>query len=192
MAREGPLSTPDLAQILGVSGPTLLRMLKEQADQLVVAGRARRRRYAWRRALRGDVSALPLYAIDREGDACEHGALSLVQPQGTHCQLDASMWPVPAESAEGWWDGLPYPLLDMRPQGYMGRQFARAHHRQLGLDDDPQKWSDDDVLFALSREGSDLGGNLIVGHAALDQWQQGKLHAPELITQTETGSRYAP
>ncbi|GAA3995266.1 hypothetical protein GCM10022279_18570 [Comamonas faecalis] len=63
--------------------------------------------------------------------------------------LAGSGWPVPDEARDGWWPGLPYLLHDMRPQGYMGRLFARAEHHALGVAPDPQAWSDDDMLPML-------------------------------------------
>ncbi len=83
-------------------------------------------------------------------------------------------WPMPDESRDGWWDGLPYPLYDMRFQGFMGRQFARAEHHRLGVSANPEEWSDDDVLHVLSSSGSDLSGSLIVGDPAYEHWQARK------------------
>lgn len=167
LSRRAPVGVPELAQALEISPATLRRALEEQAPNIVAAGNARRRRYALRRPLRGDARPLPLYAIDENGRATEAGSLSPVRPQGSHLALDAATWPVPTESQDGWWVGLPYPLIDMRPQGYMGRLFARAHSHDLQLNPDPNRWSDDDVLMALSREGGDLAGNLVLGEAAL-------------------------
>jgi hypothetical protein len=62
-------------------------------------------------------------------------------------------------------DGLPWFLDDMRPQGFMGRTFASTHP-ELQLGNDPRFWSDDDVLRALALCGDDLPGNLVVGEAA--------------------------
>jgi hypothetical protein len=62
-------------------------------------------------------------------------------------------------------DGLPWFLDDMRPQGFMGRTFAHTHP-ELQLGNDPRYWSDDDVLRALVLCGDDLPGNLVVGEPA--------------------------
>jgi hypothetical protein len=121
--------------------------------------------------LRGSTEPLPVYKIDHAGCAHQTGELSMKWPQGTHLRLDAQVWPVPAESVDGWWDGLPYALSDMRPQGFMGRHFAHACHQRLKLPEDPGLWSDDDVLIALSEAGSDAIGDLIVGEPAFDAWQ---------------------
>jgi hypothetical protein len=38
-----------------------------------------------------------------------------------------------------------YFLQDLRPDGFLGRQFACAHGPALQLGDDPRQWSDDDA-----------------------------------------------
>lgn len=62
-------------------------------------------------------------------------------------------------------DGLPWFIDDMRPQGFMGRTFSSTHP-ELQLGNDPRFWSDDDVLRAMAMCGDDLPGNLVVGEAA--------------------------
>ena len=69
LARRVAASAADLAVTLAVSVPTLHRLLAENSDQVVVTGRARRTRYALRRALRGSLADLPLYALDSAGGA---------------------------------------------------------------------------------------------------------------------------
>lgn len=170
MSRQGPSRAADLAQALGVSLATLHRLLQERAD-VHSAGRARRSRHALQRRLRGVDSHFPVVRIDTEGRAHDAGSLVLVQPEGCAWTLEASPWPVPDESRDGWWPGLPYPLQDMRPQGYLGRQLARQGHAAWQVADDPTRWSDDDALHVLSLAGDDCSGNLIVGEAAFRRWQ---------------------
>lgn len=192
LGRFGPVGVPALAAALQVSAPTVRRMLEELGPDVLAAGQARRRRYALRRALRGRLAPLNVYALDEADGIARHlGELALVQPQGCHFNNPAETWPITREHADGWWEGLPYMLQDMRPQGYMGRQFARRHHAWLELDPDPNRWSDDDTLVALSRAGTDLPGNLIVGDTALDQWRTQRMQGLSLIPAGQTGERYA-
>ena len=181
LSRRAAASAADLATQLGVSVPTLHRLLKELGDAVIATGAARRTRYALRRAVRGDASPLPVYAVDAEGRADAIGDLSLVQPQGSCMNLDGTPWPVPDDSRDGWWGGLPYPIYDMRPQGYLGRQLARAEHRQFNVSANPEEWSDDDVVHVLSRIGSDVSGNLIVGNAAFERWQTAAMRPAEAL-----------
>ncbi len=139
LARRPAASATELAALLGVSVPTLHRLLQRlpEGDVLVSAGKARRTRYALARPLRGVTASLPLYSVDASGQAHLLTRLWPLRPEGSAMDLAATPWPVPEEARDGWWDGLPYPLYSMRPQGYMGRQFAQAEHSQLGVSPDP-------------------------------------------------------
>lgn len=192
LGRMPRASAPELAGALHVSVPTLHRLLAElPPGQVVFAGRSRRTRYALRRPLRGDLSDIPLYAIDAAGKATLVSNLALVHPQGTLLPMVGSGWPVPPESRDGWWDGLPYPLYDIRPQGYLGRHFARAEHQQLGVSSNPDEWSDDDIVFVLSRAGSDASGNLLLGDEAYRRWLRIKLAPLEPVSEAKLGEHYA-
>jgi hypothetical protein len=191
LGRRAATAASDIAGPLGVSIPTLHRMLQALGQGLVSTGKARRTRYALRRDLRGELAPLPLYEVDCTGRAEQVGALDLVRPQGSCLPLTGASWPVPEEARDGWWGGLPYPLYDMCPQGYMGRQFARAEHRQLGVSANPQEWSDDDIAWVLSRRGSDASGNLILGERALEHWQATKLAPIEPLRAHAVGAAYA-
>lgn len=191
LARRAAVSAPELAAQLEVSVPTLHRMLPELGERLVVAGKARRTRYALRRPLRGELAEWPVYEVDEAGRASLMGPLALVCPQGSRMPLAEAGWPVPPESLDGWWDGLPYPLHDMRPQGYMGRQFARLAHREFNVAANPDAWSDDDTVHVLSRVGADASGSLILGDAAFARWQAGKLAPAEPLRERGLGKAYA-
>jgi AraC-like DNA-binding protein len=192
LVRRAPISASSVAEQLGVSIPTLHRLLQEIGSSVVSTGKARRTRYALRKPLRGELAELPLYEVDASGCAELVTSLALVHPQGTCMSLASTAWPVPEESRDGWWDGLPYPLYDMRPQGYMGRQFARAEHRQLRVSVNPEEWTDADVLYVLSRTGSDVSGNLILGNPAYEHWQGNKVAPPEPLKPRALGRLCAP
>jgi hypothetical protein len=168
----------DLAELLNVSVATLHRLLAESGSAVVTAGLARRARYAWRRELRGAPGPWPVYSIDTQGHASRCTQLHLVYPEGSNMPLPdpkLAQWPVPEEARDGWWQGLPYPLIDMRPQGYLGRQLAHAQQHALLVPSNPDAWSDDEVVHVLTHVGSDTSGNLIVGDLALQRWQAHKL-----------------
>lgn len=185
-------STTELAQQVGITPQTVRRLLAELPEHSVLsAGQTRRARYALRRPLRGTQEDLPLYAIDAAGQAQLVAPLALVQPESTLLPLTGTAWPVPPESRDGWWDGLPYPVYAIRPQGYLGRQFARAEGRNLGVADDPDNWSDDDILWVLSRRGADVSGNLVLGNDAYELWLRDKLRDPALIRASALVERYA-
>jgi hypothetical protein len=185
-------SVAQLASALGIAPPTLHKLLRECPAGLVVSGgRSMRTGYALRRPLRGNLTDIPLYAISRAGDAALLANLALVYPQGTLLRLGQSEWPVPSVARDGWWDGLPYPLYDIRPQGYLGRIFARTEHETLGVPANPEEWTDDDIVFALSQAGADASGNLILGDVAYARWLRNKIAPSEPVADTEIGPHYA-
>jgi len=183
--RRGYLGATALATALKSSPRTSLRLLAELGDAVVSSGQAQRRRYAARRPLRGVAAAVPVFALDEAGQLAEAPALHPIQPQGCLFPLAALGWPVDDDSRDGWWGGLPYPLYDMQPQGFLGRAFARASHADLEVPSDPSEWTDDDVLHVLARRGEDCSGHLIVGEASLRRHQQQRLQAAEPLADAE-------
>lgn len=181
-----------LLELLQVSRPTLMRAVRAAGPAVIARGSARRTAYAARRALRGDMNPLPLYRIDAHGDAAEVARLHLTYPDGCAVDfLEPFEWPMDADMQDGWFDGIPYPLQDIRPQGFLGRQFARQHAPLLGVGEDPARWSDDDVLYASSLLGADQSGNFILGEAAFRLWQSRQDHEPALIADEQVEPAYA-
>ncbi|WP_093208740.1 type II toxin-antitoxin system HipA family toxin YjjJ [Variovorax sp. NFACC27] len=168
---KGPLQAGALADAMDVSRPTLSRVIRAAGAEVIIRGNARRTKYAARRALRGDLNPIPLFRIDRDGNQHEVAMLDLLYPDGTAAEFSERLgWPLDDEMRQGWFEGLPYMLQDMRPQGFLGRNFARHHAALLKVSDDPTTWSDDDVLYALSLLGTDVPGDLLVGEAAARTW----------------------
>lgn len=134
---------------------------------MVSRGGSRRVRYALRRTLRGGVAPLPLYRIDEAGGGHEVGQLELLAPAGSALAFrEPFPWPLMDDMRDGWFDGLPYPLVDMRPQGFIGRNFARRHALDLAVPGNPEEWSDDDIAHAMSMLGHDLPGDLVLGEVS--------------------------
>ena len=190
-ARPRQTST-ELAGVLGVSAQTIRRMFgRMPSGEILATGRTHRARYALRRGLRGTNVDLPVYAIDPQGRGQRLATLALVEPEGTLMALPDTDWPVPEESRDGWWDGLPYPIWSMRPQGYLGRRFAMAEHRDLGVADDPEAWTDDDILWVLSRRGTDTAGNLVLGDEAYRRWLEVKMREEPVLAADGAPAEYA-
>ncbi|TCV84336.1 type II toxin-antitoxin system HipA family toxin YjjJ [Sulfurirhabdus autotrophica] len=155
------------AKLGGISRATLTRALKGLGPSVISGGGSRRTRYALRRPLRGNTAPIPLYRIDENGQGHEIGLLSLTYPEGSCLTNQESLpWPLDKDMRDGWFEGLPYPVLDMRPQGFLGRNFAKIHAVDLSVPDSPDNWSDDDVIHTLSLMGHDQPGDLILGEAA--------------------------
>jgi hypothetical protein len=165
------LSTADVLASLGISRATLMRAVRAAGPEVLTIGRARRTSYAARRSLRGRADPLPVFQVDQQGGSEPAGRLNLAYPEGTVLELRApSIWPLADSMRDGWFDGVPYFLQDLRPDGFLGHQFARAHAQVLQLGEDPRQWSDDDVLYAISLLGADQSGNFIVGEGAFRLW----------------------
>jgi hypothetical protein len=165
------LSTADVLASLGISRATLMRAVRAAGPEVLTIGRARRTSYAERRGLRGRTDPLPVFQVDQQGGSEQAGRLNLAYPEGTVLELRApSIWPLADSMRDGWFDGVPYFLQDLRPDGFLGHQFARAHAQVLQLGEDPRQWSDDDVLYAISLLGADQSGNFIVGEGAFRLW----------------------
>lgn len=151
----------------GINRSTLMRVFRTMGDAVISRGSARRTRYALRRRLQGLPSSIPLYLIGEDGRGHELGTLELVQPEGSAIIPGARFpWPGDQDMQDGWFDGLPYPLFDMRPQGFLGRNFAKQHAAQLQVSENPERWSDDDIVRILAEWGHDQPGNLILGEQA--------------------------
>lgn len=126
---------------------------------------------------------LPLFRIDAEGRLHEDGRVHLAYPKGT--RLEGAMLshrPLADEMRDGWFEGLPYMLQDLRPEGFLGRAFARAHAGVLQVAEDARNGSDDDVLHALTLLGAGPSGCDIVGEAAYRLWTEraaSRMHAIE-------------
>jgi len=169
-------STELCRQFKGINRSTLSRLLARIDDEVIRRGGSRRTRYALRRPLRGRKLSLPLYRIDAEGGGHVTGFLDLAYPHGSALSFaEASAWPLEhGDMSDGWFDGLPYFLLDMRPQGFLGRNFAHLNWKTLEVPETLNDWSDDDVAHALATRGDDLSGDLILGDRAYQQHLDGR------------------
>lgn len=185
-------SAEDLRRALGASQPTLARRIAELGDRVVAIGASRRRRYAVARAVWGGQARWPLYRIDSAGAAARFGVLHALQGDRWFVDFDGDE-PCFAhdEFRDGLYPDLPWFLLDVRPQGFLGRAFARRHAAELDVGIDPERWSADAVLMAMLRHGDDLPGNLVVGDLALRQAQQRMLTPPDAVPESARGERYA-
>lgn len=103
-----------------------------------------------------------VYRLDAAGHLSRLGLLVPVRSDG---------FVMHAESGEALYSpGLPWWLLDMRPQGYLGRTYVARHGTALGLPARLRDWSDTDALRALLAHGHDPVGNLLLGDGARGQF----------------------
>lgn len=155
LLKDGPRETAGLLADLKISQPTFSRLWSGVQNGIAL-GATRRRRYALRRQIPGVPTPLPLFRVAADGQAAPLGQLEVLEggwfaltfPEG-HDYLP--------------FQGMPFFLRDLRPQGFLGR-MAPAQNQDLELPDDILRWSDDHVLKYLSRRSEHAAGDIIVGN----------------------------
>ena len=162
---SGPMPAEALRASLDVSRPTLARALAAMASEIVTLGAARATRYALRDNFRG-IADIAVFSVNASGKIETLGRLCPVRPDGFVM--------VGVDGTTVHYEGLPWWLIDMRPQGFLGRAYAHQHANGLGLPPDVRHWSDTDALRALLSNGVDAVGNLLLGDLARDRF----VHAP--------------
>ncbi len=130
-------------------------------QEVVRIGRAQSIQYATRDATRG-LPDIPIYRVSVEGKLRTLGTLVPVRPEGYVMQQ--------ADGVALHSDGIPWWLLDMRPQGYLGRAYAARYAAHLGLPARLVDWSDTHALRALLVHGHDAVGNVLLGDGARDHF----------------------
>lgn len=167
LLNTGPQPAKALYEMLGISQPTLSRLTAQLGLSILRFGKARQTQYALRRKF-GAHDAFPLYRVSASGMLEQWGQLHPIMPDGYLVEALAT----PQNDARmEFHRGLPWFLQDMRPQGFLGRSFARFHGPLLGLPTDPNRWSDDQTLLALSNNGDDMPGNLLIGEESAATFQ---------------------
>ena len=164
LRRKGGVATSaELVAELGVSQPTVSRALQPlvRAGRVRKVGAARSQRYLLPRMVGGVGDDIPIMRVNHAGVPAPFGRM-VPLPGG-------AFWVDEEDGVSERHDSLPWFLADMRPQGFMGRNFAH-NHPDLQLPTDPRHWSDDDMLRALALRGEDLPGNLLVGSASLERF----------------------
>jgi HipA-like C-terminal domain len=161
LARLDVAPAKDLARELGVSQPTVSRLIAAAGERVCRMGQTRATRYARTRELPGLGTRLPLYRIRESGKLEPLGELHLLAG-GRH-------WLSAPDGTGTWFEGLPPFASDMSPQGYIGRTFS-ARYPELQLPSRLSDWNDDHRLIALARRGEDCIGQLILGEESLNRW----------------------
>lgn len=157
----GPQRPRQLLESLGVSQPTLSRLIRALGNEVVRIGAARSIQYVLRDNLRG-LPDISIFRVDSQGSIRELGILIPVRPEGYIMrQTDGTTLHS---------DGLPWWLDDMRPQGYLGRAYVAAHSFALGLPSSLTEWNDTHTLRALITHGHDAVGNLLLEEAMRERF----------------------
>jgi hypothetical protein len=191
LSRQGLLRAADIARELGISQPTVSRLLADAGTRVVRIGRARAARYALAHEIGREGSHWPLYRIDAHGRSHRLGELHALS--GERFWFESSE-PRPAflhgDFADGLFSGLPWFLDDQRPQGFLGRAFGRRVANDINAGPDILLWNADDILLAMLRHGDDAPGDLVVGEASLQRALQRMLDPANGIRMGDRVTQY--
>ena len=164
---SGHQSAVELCARTKLSQPVVSRALNEIAKntgRLVTQRKGRSIVYAIAKQIRSLPASISIQRITREGNSSDavFGTLTALECGGYIF--------IGADKRSELFEGLPWFLQDLRPQGYIGRAFCHAYADTLGLSNALSEWSDDDVIYALSMFGEDSPGDLIVGNVAMQRY----------------------
>ena len=151
----GPATAPGLVAALGISQPTFSRLWKTILGG-VALGAGKARQYALRRAIAGVAAPIPMFRVDATGQVSPAGQLDTLE--GGFYALTQT-----AQTSYRLFQGMPFFLGDLRPQGFLGR-MKPGKHPELGLPADILRWTDEQVLKYIARRSEQAAGNLIVGN----------------------------
>jgi hypothetical protein len=161
LGRLGQARASELAARLGVSQPTVSRLITAAGDRVCRMRAGRATQYASTRALSTLGTRLPLYQADETGKVHRYGELHLLAG-GPH-------WLEQEDGSGVFFEGLPPFATDMSPQGYTGRSFT-TRYPELDVPRRVTDWNDDHRLLALALRGEDCTGNLILGGESLNRF----------------------
>lgn len=154
-----PRTSRYLSEKIGVSQPTVSRAMASLGKEVIRIGAGRSIQYAARDRFRG-IEDIPVYRVSAEGEIRLLGYLIPVHPSP-----DALVF-AQCDGVTEYFEGLPWWLDDMRPQGFLGRAYAARHGRAFGFPEDCRHWSGTQVLRSLLAHGHDGIGNLLLGDHA--------------------------
>ena len=161
LARGEPLTAAQLATASGKSQPSISLALGKLGNRVHRMGAARKTRYA----LKKDVLGLPA-----QHQLIWSGAESINMPMrwGQITYLHGDWLHVRNEQHEWLMQGkLPWFLLPLRPQGFLGRALARANPSLPG---DPEQWSLAQILSSAIAQVRDPSGAFSFVHSDAGIW----------------------
>ena len=167
---RGVLSAKELMGATKLSQSSISRCLAAASDSIVRIGRARASRYGLLAPIGKQGSRWPLYAIDEDGNPEQIGTLHALAGRAWYFErVNVDAWPTLTgeKFPDGVFPDIPWFLNDARPQGFLGRAFARAHGSFIGEGSNPIKWSSRRIAEALLQFGDDTPGAFVLGREAL-------------------------
>ena len=157
LLKTGAKKPGELQQTLGISQPTLSRLMQRNKGEIVTLGSTRSTMYALSSPILDIGAHIPIYQVETSGD---------IRPYGTLITLAAKQYYWQPISGNGLlYNYLPWFIESMRPEGFLGRAFAHTC-QGMSLPDRLADWSDRHLLTALIKGKPNTPGNLIIGETA--------------------------
>lgn len=139
-AHKPTLST-ELVAHFAISRPTLSRRVQDLGHSVLTIGKGRATRSAARHE--NGPSEVPLYQVSESGQVDVFGQLHPLQAGAQTRWLFAPEKAQPAlmqdEFKEGLYPGWPWFLEDLRPGGFLGREFGKYMAELYSIDANPEK-----------------------------------------------------
>ena len=157
-----PLNQGEIAKRIELSQPQVSNYLRIDKDAFLKVGSARATRFYLRRVIFGE-SSWPIYRVNVLGKSEYFADLYSVYPG-----LGFVAYLYQQKTWE-FYDGLPWWMTDLQPQGFIGRALAlRIASAIPNLPLDPRDWSQTDILQILVKHPHDTVGDLLIGQLAYD------------------------
>lgn len=133
---------------------------------------------------RPDDAEYPLFRLRPDGTVEQLGH-AVPQPGDTfqvHVNANRPNLTCPPDGGDpGAFPGLPWYLDDLRPQGYLGRAYARHQGHEFGLPLDPDCSQPRSLLRMLSHTGGTGQGDIVPGETALQAALMSREAPPNLV-----------
>nr|WP_319394661.1 hypothetical protein [uncultured Desulfobacter sp.] len=167
--KRGPSTSKEIQAATGLSQSSVARRLRALGDNIVQIQDGRSIRYAATCNAFGVNDKIPLGFVDHLGKISVAAFLRPLSHGGYFLQPVTHISPLLlGENGNGLYDGLPYFLYDLRPQGFLGRQISRKMATPLEeFPSDPRQWTNTHIGKYLISNGDDLPGNFILGEQSI-------------------------
>ncbi|MFZ6736061.1 type II toxin-antitoxin system HipA family toxin YjjJ [Undibacterium sp. Ji42W] len=164
---QEPQKTAAILATLDISQPTFSRLWSTVSDGFVI-GAARARSYALLRQVAGVDAPIPVFRVTEQGQ---------IESIGNIDPLQGAYYALTGKSSQ-LFQGMPYFLSDLRPQGFLGR-MEPGKNPDLDLPADILRWTDEHVLKYISRRSEHAAGDLILGNESYARYlaAAGRIHA---------------
>ena len=175
LKRASPLSALELQAATGKSQASISLALKQLSARVVKLGAARSTRYALTQAILGLPASHELLwgGLNALGNTPQRfGTLTFLQNDSLYVQSGQHVWQTQGR--------LPWFLTPLKPQGFLGRELARA---RPDFPNDPDDWTLAQVLYMAINHVNDPVGAFCIGTLKTANF-------PALINSVEKAEHY--